>query len=74
MFAIFKNYDIISFVVTLSDGVSPSGKALDSDSSIPQVRILLPQPFNKNNFIKQILMKQQLWVKIHILPAGVAQW
>ena len=47
MFAIFKNYDIISFVVTLSDGVSPSGKALDSDSSIPQVRILLPQPFNK---------------------------
>ena len=27
-----------------NNGVSPSGKALDSDSNIPQVRILPPQP------------------------------
>ena len=30
------------------DGVSPSGKALDSDSNIAQVRILPPQPKAKN--------------------------
>ncbi len=29
-------------------GVSPSGKASDSDSDISKVRILLPQPFDFN--------------------------
>lgn len=31
-------------IFTFSIGVSPSGKALDSDSNIAKVRILPPQP------------------------------
>ena len=64
-----KRCDIIPRVENI--GVSPSGKASDSDSDITGVRIPAPQPKNTENFVLGIfLSKPQAWYIIDARSAA----